>query len=432
MSKRPLAVAVVVLAGLSWFVWTTDDEPASDPDAPATTRLFEGVAPSDVTGLTLGPEGKGVQLLKDGDAWVLAGSPPKPAEGALAELAVRSLVEADSLRQLSDAGDPSSYGIGPAAPTASATLADGRVLNLRLGDSPPVGGGRYALVDGAVHLVEPAAMTPLLRDPLDYRDRRVLPLDRDGVDQLSLRCDEATLVLTRGDGDWWIEGEPAYRAAPPKVAELLLDLVDLQARAYGGELIEAPRCVVRLAGPAGEASLILGPEDDRGRMPVLAEGELLPPPLRGEAAWIDAARLGALDPTVDAWRAVELLDFNPFLANRIEWEAAGVTWTFAKQDGWSRAVGDGAPEPVDEAPVLALLQSLDRIESAGYPDLAAAEDAVEVAGIRITQTSGRDVAITLLRGASRDFARIEGEPALREVAADLGELIGSHRLEPAP
>jgi hypothetical protein len=431
MSKRPLAVAVVVLAVLAVVVWRTEQQPPPDPDAPETTEPFEGVGAGDVARLQLGPTGKGVVLVRDGDAWALDGQPPKPAETAMANLAVRSLLDLQSLRALGDAADPAAFGLGPAAPTATATLTDGRTLTLRVGDPAPVGGGRYASIDGAVHLVEPAAVAPLLRDPLDFRDRRLLPVDRDAVERIALRCGEESVALRRDDAGWWLDGEGAYRADSAAVQSLLLDLVDLRARSYGGAPFE-PACTVELAAGTAAAVLSLGAVDEQGRRAVVADGAPLPPGLRNEYAYVDAARLGDLEVDPAAWRATELLDFNPFLVTAIEWEAAGRTWSLAKEGAWTLGTGEGEPSPQDEAPVLALLQDLDGLTSVGYPDPAAAEDAVEAASIRLTQSDGLVVEVTLLRGVSRDFARVEGEPALREVASDLHELIGAHAWPATP
>ncbi len=407
----------MVLAGLSTWVWWSerqgsDVEEDGVPEAP----LLPDCDPADVTALRIGPEGKGVSLERAADRWLLAGDPPRPAEGALADLAARSLCELDSLRSLDGTGDLSQFGLGTDSRTVSATVA-GTTRSLRLGDSAPVGEGRYAAIDGALHLVSPAAVAVFDRDPLDFRDRRVLPLDPAEVTALTLQRGEDILAFERRQRWWFLAEEPGWRAETAALDGLLQDLVGLSAAAYPDSVLDP---VASVSLDLGEQSASISFAPSGVAMAAVASGEALPAGFGGEGAQVDASFLAALPFEPEAWRALELVDFNPYVVDEFRWAAAGESFTFVRTDGaWARGE-EGAK--ADAGAVQDFLTALDGLRAVGFVD--AAEGAVEVARVEAAERTGRAFELVLLRSPTRDLVRIESETGLREVDGAAFELLG--------
>lgn len=406
----------MVLAGLSTWVWWSDREPAVVEAEASGAPLLPPCAAEAVTALRIGPEGKGVALERAGEAWQLLGDPPRPAEAALAELAARSLCGLESLRGFDAAADISQFGLGSDARTVSATVA-GAPRSLRLGDAAPVGEGRYASVGGAVHLVDPAAVAVFDRDPLDFRDRRVLPLDPAEVTGLSLRRGDQELSFERRDRWWFLAGEPGWRAETAALDGLVQDLVGLSAAAYGGD-VEAPTASVSLQLGGRSAELVFAAST--AATTALARGDALPPGFGDEAVQVDGSFLEQLPSDPAAWRALQLVDFNPYIVDAFSWEAGGESFEFARSEGaWTR--GEGA-NSADAGAVQDFLTALDGLRAVGF--VQSAEGAVEVARIEAAERTGRSFELVLLRSPTRDVVRVEGEPGLREVDARAFELLG--------
>ncbi len=425
MQKRALAVAVVVLAALAFQVARLD--PPADPAdeaSPARAPLLPGLALEDVVGLDIGPEGKGVRLRKVGARWVVdPGS--HPAEEAVAQLAARAVSRTDSLRKLDGAAPSEDYGLGAGATEVVVTAADGTQRRLELGDAVAVGEGRYVAVDDAVHVADATALSVLERDPLDYRDRRVLPLDRSAVDRLRLIAPGADpLGLERADGVWRLAGEPGWRADAETVDGLLRSLSSLSATAWpGGAPPEADWAIEAAAGDRS-ASLVLGPPDEAGLRLAWAAGDLLPAGVGDEAARVGAAFLDGL-PTAGGWRSRALLPVDAADVASFTWSAAGEAWTLRRgPDGWARSDG----ELVDDGAVTDFVRAALALRADGFREEEAADGSVEVARLAIETGDGSRLQLDLLRGPHDDLVRVSGEPGLFEVPGDVNELLG--RLRP--
>lgn len=447
MQTRPLIIAAVVLALLGGYVWWSGNETEKD-DRPlleeGEVTLFDGVESSRVSGLTLGIPGKQAVLHRDGESdWLVAGEPDRPADDALAEAAARAAVGITSTRQLgTDAGSLADFGLADDAFGVRVEMDDGSTRSFRFGDRAPVGGGRYMLdVESAeLHMVDGWSLSALERDPADFRDRRLLPLDPDQVTELRLvRAEQPPLVLERPGSRWFLQTEPAWRADTGLVRDLLVDLVELRARDY---LDAAPADddfaveieVLLRDAEGGEATLVLGATQPDGVREARTRGSMLPDPT-GERARATAPFLEelTLDPT--AWRTYELLDFNPWVVETIDHQAGGRAWRMEKRDQeWVRVEADG-DVALDPGKVQDLLDDLDGLRAAAYApsDLEPAEAGVQQARIELVQSDGERVGLELYRGPNRDHVLVDGEPGLKEVDAEVHALIGHLRpLEPDP
>jgi len=446
VQTRPLIVAVVVLTLLVGYVWWSSrrDEDEGPVLEEGEVALLDGVDTAQVVGLRLGIPGKSVELVRQGEAdWLVAGEPDRPADDALAEAAARAAAGITSTRQLgTETGALADYGLEDDAFGLVVETADGATRSLRLGDRTPVGGARYLLdVDaGALHLVDGWSLSALERDPMDFRDRRLLPLDPDLVTRIEVaREGRVALVLDRPGRHWFLDTEPAWRADTRLVRDLLLDLVEIRARDYldppapgdddSADPGSAPALEVRLrASDGGEAVLSLTARRPDGLREAVTGGTLLPDP-SGERARTSTPFLDELDTDPVVWRTFELLDFNPWVVETIEHSAGGRTWRLEKRAGdWVRVEAE-QEVPLDAEKVQALLADLDDLRAVAYApsDLEPGEAGVQQARVELVQSDEERVALELYRGANRDYVQIDGEPGLKEVDADVHALIGHLR-----
>ena len=444
MQTRLLLVAVVVLVLLGSYVWWSGSQDA-EGDEPlleeGEVALFPDLEPADVIGLTLGTPGKQVTLERQGESdWLLVSAAPLPADDALVEAAARAAVSLVSDRQLAEGQDSlADFGLGEDAFGLVLQIEGGTSHHLRLGDTAPVGGGRYVLLveTGAIHLVDGWSVRPLERDPAEFRDRRILPLDPDDLTEVRLtRTGLPPLVLERRGTRWFVQAEPAWRVDTGLVRDLLVELVELRARDYldsaGDETFEPDVEILVRGDGGGSARLQLGPAAPDGLREARTVGELLPV-ADGERARLAASFLDELDPDPVVWRTFELLDFNPWIVESIEHSAGGRTWRLENRDGdWLR-VGADPDVPLDAEKVQALLGDLDSLRAVAYAptDLDPVEAGVQQARIELVQSDGVAAGLTLYRGSNRDHVEVDGEPGLREVDASVHALIGHLRpLEP--
>lgn len=429
MQKRGIVAALVVLLAL--LAWTLRSDPPQEP-APAgdsaSGPLLPGVEDRDVLELVIGPDGKGVHLRRVGPLWTLAPD-DRPAEVAIAELAVRALSRTDSLRTLDGVTPSAAHGLGPDAPSVRVVTADHK-YRVQLGGSAPVGTGRYVAVDDTLHLADPTALGVFERDPLDFRDRRVFPIDRDEVVRIRLRRGEVEHLLTRDEREApWRLAPDGARADASAVDALLRELAGLSATTWRGDRAapteaDAP-LAIEVSSTDRSATLLLAAPDDDGDRISWTDGTLLPPALRGDTAVVSAAWAGDLpadwlDPHALPAAAGDVLGF--------EWTAGGETWTIeAHESGWRR----GEVE-LDPAGVAAFLASAEALEAGPIVSDDLAEGAVEAARL-LLQTPRGEVRVDLLRGPNIDLIRVRGEPGVREVGADAFELLGRLRpFEAAP
>lgn len=486
MQTRLLIAAAAVLVALGFFVWwTEDDEPGEDGE-PQEERLFPDLDASDVLRLVAGAPGEELRLAREGESdWTVGADPPRPADDALAEAAARAASTLSSSREIPvDGASLADFGLGDDAFAVSFETAAGDTFEFRVGDKPPVGSGRYILIPttGKVHVVDGWSISSIEKDPADFRDRRLLPLEQDGIVHLSIEPDgREPLALARDGRHWFYAGEPAWRAETDKVRDLLVELIDLRAREFldagqlaaeypaqetaddpgeaagegtpeepvaeGGEHAEenaadgepgranaGPVAFVLRDADGNEARLDLGAVGALGTRVARLSGTLLAGSGGDAGARVEADFLDDLDLAQDSWRAVALLDFNPWIVDAVEWSAGGQTWQLARKDGgWVRRSADG-DLPIDADAVQDLLVDLDSLRSAAYapPDLEASEAGVQQARISLTLSDGGTEGLSLYRGVNRDMVQVDGEPGLREVGAEVHALLGHLRPLDAP
>ena len=122
---------------------------AAQANATATTTASQqpqifSFDDSKVTRFELHQADKSVQIQKQGDTWVIAGSGEPANKSSFTSLIVR-MSQLKATRAVSDAGtDLSQYGLDSPRDSAIATLDDGTKYELDIGSKTPVQTGSYA------------------------------------------------------------------------------------------------------------------------------------------------------------------------------------------------------------------------------------------------------------------------------------------------
>src|SRR5947209_460284 len=153
-----LAVAVilgVLVFGLDKF--NIGPTSAAQANATATTTASQqpqifSFDDSKVTAFELHQADKSVQIQKQGDTWVVAGTGDPANKTSFTSLLVR-MAQLKATRAVTDAGaDLSQYGLDSPKDSAIATLDDGTKYQLDLGTKTPVQTGTYAKKADAVEI----------------------------------------------------------------------------------------------------------------------------------------------------------------------------------------------------------------------------------------------------------------------------------------
>jgi hypothetical protein len=317
-------------------------------------------------------------LVRGEGGWILEEPLRGPADRQLAEQLVTELVNLEVDRYLREDPGPETTALD--RPVFRLRVQGGEWLDIGDHAGPAT---RYARRGEDVFLVPEGLTRELLRDPGRLRDRDLLDVPLDRVEEVSIRGEEiGTVLLRRLDGDAW-ELQPAAGAAQPAEAPVVRDFLRLLDRsrieefpreAVAGEgLTETSFAVevcVRLVGGgevgyrarrprAGDALVdlaLLG----QPRMIYRVRRELAELPLEGGLTFRSRQvhQLPAgLDPTAAAAGTLRL---------RRHTAAGEERWELERRAGepWHRVEGGSAP--VDSPAVSAMVQELCQLRCAGY------------------------------------------------------------------
>ena len=467
MQTRKLLIALVVLALLAVVAGTldpapppTDSKPLPTPFHPTLTaeqiewiRITDGgqtvtvkrTEVADEEAALLAGIGAGTATSTGRSVWLFGNENNRLADSDLAETAAETLAALSWNSQAQRPDDLSAFGLGDGGNLIEFRTTDGRQSQLELGSESPLGTKRYALLDPLapppktssspqISLVDSWSLRVFDRDPLSFRESRVFPFDVARVAELRVGSeDRATLVLQKVGRSWHFTDANGLRAETEWVKESLRMLAGLQAASSipSTEPLE-PTLWIEVRDDQGRLARLNCSRNPSGRTyQVHSSGTLLPSQLSGTTSGVEAKAIDRMLAEPDSLRALELLDFNPGTATQVIWEAQGVVWTLQlDQEEWRKTSSAGIPDTtISRAEVTAFLETLDGFVAQSYSTDELTEDGVgpEVARLLIRQKDGLETGLRLFRDGLQDRVAIQGEPGLREVAADVGEFLSRHR-----
>jgi hypothetical protein len=203
----PTLLLVIVCIGAFWYA-SSKDFFREKPVEPTTLASIKN---DDVQTIGIQTPENQVELARKSDGWVMTKPSVLPLNSNLVEGWIDSYALLTSDKVIEEhASDLAKYGLDKPAEVYKATLKDGSVKTIQVGEALPIQGYFYAKVEGspAVYQVGEQAISGLKKAPLDFMDAAPLKFDNDKVQSAKITWKGQSWTLTKTDKD-----KPAAGAA---------------------------------------------------------------------------------------------------------------------------------------------------------------------------------------------------------------------------
>lgn len=264
------------------------------------------------------------------------------------------------------------FGLDPPSETlALSTDAKPAQFTMMLGDETPTGNGLYAQVSGNPRVFTLAGYmkTSLEKSLFDLRDKRAVTLDADQIQKIEVSSKEKGQSYTlqkNPEGVWDLVLPPSVRADRSSVDSLVSELRTLsmagvvaEDKKKSGEYgLASPSLTVKLAGPSGSQSLVLGKKDGDKYD---AMNSTLDPVFT-----LNADVLTQFQKNADDLRDKQLFSFAPFEVTHFDVTTPKGHWTFEKQkDKWKETAP--ASKDVSKDKVDSLIGQVADLRAESFP-----------------------------------------------------------------
>src|SRR6185437_6627015 len=219
------AIACLILAALSGFLYWSNRHPKSDEAAtPATTTAptILNINPSNVTGVTLKIKGEpDLTLAKQAGAWQITAPQSVPADqeqvsmllSALAPFTAQEVIASNAQPAGAQSSSLNQFGLTAPSIEVDIDQKDKPAQRLLFGDDTPVGGNTYAMLAGdpRVFTASNDSKRELNKTEMDLRDKRLIIIPSDKMTSIELTHGEATIALAHTASGWALQKPQAYR-----------------------------------------------------------------------------------------------------------------------------------------------------------------------------------------------------------------------------
>jgi len=389
MRWKTTTVLLLVTVGLGAFISLYEiKQPGTEERKRKSIRVLD-LPQETITALEIDVPNAALSLRNQDGVWRLE------PDGARADAAmVRQILSYSSGYTAERALEPEdlgAYGLEPPLGTIVFTAADGLTTTLRIGEPTPVGGNRYAMVEGRpdVYIVTAGLFDLANQDEELYADAFFFRPQRWEVAELRISTPEHEGVLTQEDGRWTLREPVADRADQGALSSLFNALAQTAIqRRVGPKPDEAALAEYGLAPP--EAALTARLTD--GREVTVSFGrrlQTLPQfryAMRSDEPLLYAVRpedVEKLLPDPGALRAKAPVEFFMADVRRVSVTGPEGAWTMSREEGagWSSESEDLV---LDGLKVSKFLGTLADLRAEGF-----AEDAVDSAVYGLDEPAGR-------------------------------------------
>lgn len=259
----PIA-AVLLLAGLGVYAWRSEFQGSAEKQKAEESK--DRALPFDratLKAFTLTNGGRPIRVQKEGDGWTITEPRVGAADKEAVEGVLSSLEFARIERRLGTEADRKSFGLDPPPMQVSVEIGDGAPRTLLLGETNPIGGAYYAVLEDGreVALVGSAVGEAAKRDLFSLRDKTLCAFDPWKTKSLTLERGTDLVALEKREAGGWTITRPVEAPADgPTITELLNAL----------ERLRATKFVTETATPADMKECGLDPP--QARLAVLQEG----------------------------------------------------------------------------------------------------------------------------------------------------------------
>ncbi len=422
-SLLSVSLGLASVLGLGFYVYfgvyvAKKQEKREDLEA----RLVFSLRPADVQRLELsrsGGQSAVVERQADG-GWRMI----KPVEAEADPIEIGGLLTTFSSMtstRLIPAENMGQYGLERPRVAWRITLADGRLMELKVGKASSYNQALYAWHSAApdkVLVLEAYLAGQLLKNKLDLRQKRLLGLDSKLVGRIELETGGTRFLLAKEAGLWMLKQPVEDRADEQRVQRLLNVFGNLQAtRFIDGERklstygLESPLVKLRLAG-LGEADWAYEFWLGKGGLKINEEKVFVSRRKPdGPVAELRAHVLGGMKVDVFALRAKNPVKFQAEKVQRIKISGPSRLLVLErgsgqhKEQAWNLVAP--MPAPAKSYKVLSLLESLRRLKAKrflGLPDeekLSASGLDSPALSLSLVDKKGKEIS-TLKIGRQRD------------------------------
>ena len=378
-STLVLLVLFLLLGGYAYFI-ESERAPASEADA--NEQVFDLEADA-VVELEIRAESGDVTRIErtaGSRSWEMR-SPVQAAADDNRATAIASALEALEIQRVveEEPADLEPFGLDdPVVDIGFRTDGDTALRRLRIGDTTPTGGDRYASSgdDPRVFLIAGFRESTFNRTTFDLRDRSILEFEGPDVDGLVIAGTAGTLRFRKADNAWRMVEPWDVRADFGVVEGLVGRLGSTEMRSIAIDADQAEDADLDSFGltdarvtatlEMGSASAVLHVGAEAEGAAVFARDAS-----RDLVFTIDGALATDLERGAEAYRQKDVFSFRPFNATRLSIARDDLTTVLEKTEGeegeaWRRV--EPEPADVDRGAVDDVLTKLSGLRAASFTD----------------------------------------------------------------
>jgi hypothetical protein len=333
-----LIVLVLVLAGLGAYIYFVESKKPPEGETPAGPKVFSVKADAidEVTVKSAG--GDRTTLKKAGGAWQISDPIATPADEAEVSGLVTNLASIENLRTIEEnPGDLKAFGLAePRVEVGFKTAGGKQVQRLLIGEKTATSGDLYAKLpnEKKVFLIAGSFDATFNRSTFDLRQKTVLTIERDQVDQVTVQSEGSTIELTRS-ADAWALARPIKAPADYGSVEGLIGRVQsAQMKAIAAQEaadlkpygLDKPAASVTFGLGSSRATLLIGGKADSAT--VYAKDVSRPMVFTVESTLLDELKKPA-----DQLRRKDVFEFRAFNATAVQVTRGAESLSFEKTKG---------------------------------------------------------------------------------------------------
>jgi hypothetical protein len=420
MKLHSLAIAALVLAILTWFLYWSERHKPTDE----TSKLSADTPPpilkldqNSITKLELKKKDADPLVLAksaSGDWQITAPKPFRADQSAVANIA-STVSSLNSERVIEDkASDLQNFGLDQPVLEVDLTTKD-KTQKLLLGTDTPAGGAVYAMLssDPRLFTVAGSTKTSLDKTLSDLRDKRLLPVDADKISQIELVRKNSDFEFGRNKDDWQILKPKPMRADSIQVGDLVRDLtnakMDLSSADAKQEALDfnraTPLATAKLTDESGTQQLqVRKSKDTYYAKSTAVDG----------AYKIDSGLGKTLEKNVDDFRDKKLFDFGYNDPDKIELHNVDKSYFLTRgtggvDDWWSNG------KKMDGANVESVISDLRDLTANGFPASGFSSPTINISVV--SQDGRRTEKVRIAKSGDHYIAQRENDSTLYELGA---------------
>lgn len=437
---RSLLVLLIVALGLGAYIYFVESE--RDPSGVEPRESLFSTDVADIDEIRI--EGaEAFTVRRTDDKWALVDPVAAPADASVVEAIASSLASVSIDRVLEeDASDLGPFGLDNPRLTVSFRTTGGQQHELQLGSTTPTQSGLYAkTADSSRLFLIPAYFeSTFTKTVFDVRDRRVLAVNRDTLDRVTIAPRGAVaLDLRREDAGWRltapIQTRADYTTADTLVARITnarMSAIEseggeptaAQLRTYG---LDVPQLTATLGSGSTSATLAFGRAEDDAS--IYARDVSRP-----IVFTVESSLLTDLRKQPDDLRVKDVFELNAFSALSVEFAHDAATTAYAKTTPeseeasatpvWSRTKPEAGD--VNQTTLTDLLNTLSSLHAERFvPRAPAGGDVITVSARYGSTDAPRDERVTLHKAGETAYAVRDGEPGAAVIAVTQFDTVAS-------